>query len=98
MLLRSACQKALANPALKIQFNKSKTLYMDILVFKTNVRNRKRVNALAPHLENMKGIIKWNIDLQDVDKVLRIECYSISANVIEKSLRQAGYFCEELSD
>ena len=71
---------------------------MDILVFKTDVRNRKRVNALAPHLENMKGIIKWNVDLQDVDKVLRIECHSISANVIEKSLRQAGYFCEELND
>ena len=71
---------------------------MDILVFKTDVRNRKRVNALAPHLENMKGILKWNVDLQDVDKVLRIECHSISANVIEKNLRQAGYFCEELSD
>ncbi len=71
---------------------------MEILVFKTDARNRKRVNALTPHLENMKGIIKWNVDLQDIDKVLRIECTSISPGVIEKSLQQAGYYCEELTD
>jgi len=71
---------------------------MEILVFKTDVSNRKRVNALAPHLQNIKGIIKWNVDLQDVDKVLRIECSSIAPNTIEKRLQQAGYFCQELSD
>jgi hypothetical protein len=73
-------------------------IHMDILVFKTNLRSRKRVSALAPHLENMKGIVRWNVDLQDIDKVLRIECASISARAIEKNLQQAGYFCEELSD
>jgi len=69
---------------------------MTIHVFKTDVRNRKKVSALAPHLQNIQGIIKWNVDLKDVDKVLRVECASVPATVIEKSLRQAGYFCEEL--
>jgi len=71
---------------------------MEILVFKTDVRSRKQVNALAPHLETMKGIVKWNVDLQDVDKVLRVESASVSAGVIEKNLQQAGYYCEELQD
>lgn len=71
---------------------------MQILVFKTDVRSRKRVTALAPHLQNMKGIIKWNVDLQDVDKILRIECASITPDAIEKILQQAGYYCEELTD
>ncbi|GAC1451850.1 MAG: hypothetical protein NVSMB7_14490 [Chitinophagaceae bacterium] len=70
----------------------------EILVFKTDVRSRKRVNALAPHLQNMKGIIKWNVDLQDADKVLRVECASISSGTIEKILQQAGHYCEELQD
>ena len=69
---------------------------MEILVFKTDVRSRKRVTALAPHLENMKGIIKWNVDLKDVDKILRIECNSIPPQLIEKNLQRAGYYCEEL--
>ena len=69
---------------------------MTILVFKTDVRNRKKVSALAAHLQNIQGIIKWNVDLKDVDKVLRVECASVPPTLIEKSLRQAGYFCEEL--
>lgn len=69
---------------------------MQILVFKTNVRSRRRVNALKPHLENIQGIIKWNVDLQDIDKVLRVECASIPAHIIASRLQQAGYYCEEL--
>ena len=71
---------------------------MEILVFKTDVRSRKRITSLAPHLENMQGIIKWNVDLHDIDKVLRVECVRVSARAIEKNLQQAGYFCEELHD
>jgi hypothetical protein len=89
-----ACKKA----ARRSQINQSKPSCMEILVFKTDVRSRKRVTALAPHLQRMKGIIKWNVDLQDVDKVLRIECNSIAPAVIENSLQQAGYYCEELTD
>lgn len=71
---------------------------MQILVFKTNVRSRKRVNALKPHLENIQGIIKWNVDLKDVDKVLRVECASTPPAIIAGRLQQAGYYCEELQD
>lgn len=71
---------------------------MEIHVFKTDAYTKKRVNALATHLGNLEGIIKWNVDLQDVDKVLRIECHSLSAGAIEKSLQRAGYFCEALED
>ncbi|MEO6315995.1 MAG: hypothetical protein ABIU63_07040 [Chitinophagaceae bacterium] len=70
---------------------------MQILVFKTNVASRKKVAALAPYLRNIQGIIKWNVDLQDVDKVLRIECDSIPGGIIENSLQQAGYYCKELA-
>ena len=69
---------------------------MEILVFKTDLRSRKRITSMAPHLEKMKGIIKWNVDLHDVDKVLRIESASITPGAIEKILQQAGYYCEEL--
>ena len=69
---------------------------MQILVFKTNVRSRKRANELKPHLEKIQGIIKWNVDLKDIDRVLRVECGDIPAGAIASSLQQAGYYCEEL--
>jgi len=69
---------------------------MEVLVFKTDARSKKRVNALAQHLQSIKGIVRWNVDLQDVDKVLRIEATSLSAGIVEKNLQKAGYYCEEL--
>ncbi|MFT3937097.1 MAG: hypothetical protein QM726_25950 [Chitinophagaceae bacterium] len=69
---------------------------MQILVFKTDARNKRRVNSLGQHLQHIKGIIRWNVDLQDVDNVLRIEAVSLAAGVVEKNLQQAGYYCEEL--
>ncbi|HTL08409.1 MAG TPA: hypothetical protein VL307_09145 [Chitinophagaceae bacterium] len=69
---------------------------MNILVFKTDVRSRKKVSALAPYLQNIQGIIKWNVDLHDADKVLRVECAAVPARLIEQRLKAAGHYCKEL--
>ena len=45
-----------------------------------------------------EGIQKWNVDLQDRDKILRIEARDLSPKIIEHTLLRAGYFCEELED
>jgi len=71
---------------------------MDILVFKTNVEDVKQIKKLSPHLRNIHGVIKWNIDLHDCDKVLRIESEGLSPHSIETLLISAGYFCKELED
>ena len=69
---------------------------MEILVFKTNVRHKKQVNQIVPHLQKLYGIHQWNVDLHDKDKVLRIEAYDLSPQLVELTLRDAGYYCEEL--
>jgi hypothetical protein len=69
---------------------------MEVLVFKTNLRYKKQVSAVASCLNTIDGIQKWNVDLQDRDKILRIEARDLSPQVIEHTLLLAGYFCEEL--
>ena len=69
---------------------------MEVLVFKTNLRFKKQVTAVASSLDKIEGVQKWNVDLQDCDKVLRIEADNLSPQVIEHTLLRAGYFCEEL--
>jgi len=69
---------------------------MDILVFKTNVESKKQVRKLFPVLRTMDGIARWNVDLHDIDKVLRVEAVSISPRSVETVLQKAGYFCKEL--
>jgi hypothetical protein len=71
---------------------------MEVLVFKTNIRDRKRISEIEPHLDNIEGIIKWNVDLHDRDNILRIEAEKLSPRIIERELQHAGYYCEELED
>ena len=48
-------------------------MHMEVLVFKTNLRFKKQINAVTPLIDTMQGILKWNVDLYDKDKILRIE-------------------------
>ena len=69
---------------------------MEVLVFKTNLRFKKQINAVTPYINNMQGIARWNVDLDDSDKILRIESVDLSPRSVEATLKQAGYYCEEL--
>jgi len=71
---------------------------MDILVFKTDVRSKEHTNKISPHLNSIDGIIRWNFDLDDRDKILRVEAKNLSAVTVEMTLNRAGYSCEELPD
>lgn len=71
---------------------------MEILVFKTNIRYQKNIHAISTFLNDMQGVIRWNIDLHDKDKVLRIEAIDLSPRAVEHTLTYAGYYCEELPD
>lgn len=71
---------------------------MDILIFKTNLRNPELINRAQPLLQNIQGIKRWNVDMQDCDNVLRIESTELSPRAVENILQNAGYYCEELQD
>lgn len=71
---------------------------MDILIFKTNLDNPLIVNRVQPVIQNIPGIRRWNVDIQDCDNVLRIEATKLSPRSVESILQNAGYYCEELQD
>ena len=71
---------------------------MNILVFKTNIRYKKHLNELVPYLNSNTGILRWNVDFHDKDKILRIEANNLHPQSVEMVLQRAGYYCEELQD
>ena len=71
---------------------------MDILIFKTNLTHPVHINRVQPYIQEIRGIQRWNVDIQDCDHVLRIEAKEVSPRSVETVLQQAGYFCEELTD
>ncbi|WP_353719587.1 hypothetical protein [Dyadobacter sp. 676] len=69
-----------------------------VLVFKTNINNLRQVKSVAAMLDNCPDILKWNVDLADIDKVLRIEATHAQCAPMIELVRRAGYACEELTD
>ena len=71
---------------------------MEVLIFKTNIRYKKHINAVEHHIAAQSGIIKWNIDLKDCDKILRVETVDLHPAKIVGLVKNAGYHCEVLKD
>lgn len=68
-----------------------------VMVFKTSVQTKAEVHNLAPLLDQTVGG-RWNFDLDDCDKVLRIECPLSDSDTVIALLEQQGYACAELRD
>ena len=70
-----------------------------VFVFKTNLETEDRILAVSAALDQHPGIIRWNVDHWDVDKVLRVEIYPPSSpHSIMEMIRNAGFVCDELPD
>lgn len=70
----------------------------EILVFKTDLETADKLDTIRPFLDQHPGILKWNVDAHDIDKVLRIESRNIVPADIIEIANGAGILCEELPD
>jgi hypothetical protein len=67
-----------------------------IYVFKTSVRTKSQVRKLQPHIDTMLPAEKWNFDLQDCDRILRIDSEENIVLKITALLNIHKFSCEEL--
>ena len=68
-----------------------------VLVFKTNISDPEEKN-LTTAIDGLSQILRWNVDLDDCDLVLRIETIGLKPEMVESMLCRAGYQCKELED
>ena len=69
-----------------------------ILVFKTNLENKKQLKEVQPALDGLEGINSWNTDLEDCDRILRVVSCGTKPEIIIHQMHTLGYNCEELPD
>lgn len=67
---------------------------MNTLKFKTNVKCGGCIATVTPHLNQIKGIISWNVDTTDPLKIMTVETEGISAEEITSVIKTAGYQAE----
>lgn len=64
---------------------------MDTLKFKTNVNCGGCIATVTPHLNQVKGIVKWSVDTANPMKILTVEATGITPEVIIEVMKVAGY-------
>jgi hypothetical protein len=67
-----------------------------IFVFKTTVITKKQVKTLKSHIDNLLPKAKWNFDLDDCDKILRVDSEENIVMRIIDLLILHRFHCEEL--
>jgi hypothetical protein len=76
----------------------SEKMALHVFVFKTNICSRKDIQAIKPYLNGCPSVIKWNVDREDIDKILRVESLSNNVHEIINIIQAAQFSCEELDD
>ena len=69
-----------------------------IEVFKTNVQNGNQASAVLKTLSGFAPQAKINFDLEDCDKILRVEAENISSHLVINLMNKMNYLCEVLPD
>ncbi len=72
---------------------------MNLLIFRTDIKTKKKVKAMRPLFNNHPSITNWSIDIADIDNVLRIEADDdLKENDIIRLIKTSGFYCEVLAD
>jgi hypothetical protein len=69
-----------------------------IWVFKTSVDDHSQIRQLLPLLDELVWPGKWNFDLEDCDRILRVDTVSLDVNRLTLAFNSTGFHCEELTD
>jgi hypothetical protein len=67
-----------------------------IFVFKTSVKTKMQAKKLKQHIDKILPNAKWNFDLEDCDKILRIDSQKDIVLATIDLLNFHNYSCEEL--
>ena len=74
---------------------------MKTLKFKTSLKCNGCVNAIKPHLDKVEGIVSWNVDLKNPNKIVEVTTDTASVEEIQKAIEaaisDAGYSVELIS-
>ena len=70
--------------------------FINILILKSNIHKEFDKQRILSTLDAYDSIEQWNIDLHDVDCVLRIVSDSLTPEQIISVIKHNGFECAEL--
>ena len=71
---------------------------MKILTFTSNIACNGCVSKVKPFLDELEGVTKWKVDIENPQKILSVQSNELSANQIQEAVIKAGYQLEDLQN
>ena len=68
---------------------------MKVLTFTSNIACNGCVSKVKPFLDELEGLVKWQVDIEHPQKILTVESDELSAEQIQEAVAKAGYRLEE---
>lgn len=68
-----------------------------IMVFKTNLNTPSDLLQIKALFSQMPGVDDWSVDLEDVDRVLRVVSHKLDHQRVIECLVKLGFHCCELN-
>jgi hypothetical protein len=68
----------------------------EISIFRTSVNSKCDIEKIKPLLDHLIGIENWNFDMEDSEKILRINNFPNMNNFIAKEINKMGFECIEI--
>jgi hypothetical protein len=80
-----------------MQLNKVFVVAENILVFRSNIDDSYKAAIVCAELEKMDGVYRVNVDLDDWENILRLQCDpQIDEHRIQQAVSALGFECYEL--
>ena len=71
---------------------------MKILTFTSNIACNACLSKVKPFLDELEGVIKWEVDIENPQKILTVQSNKLSADQIQEAVIKAGYQLEDLQN
>jgi len=71
---------------------------MNVWILKTNISSQSEFEKVKNTFDRNLDIYECTIDLDDIDKVVRIISNDLTIDEAESKIQNLGFFCKELDD
>lgn len=70
---------------------------LNVHILKSNIRTKKDVEVVNQVFSKIHAIRRWTVDLDDWERILKVETFILSSTNIAVILERFGYQCTELN-
>ena len=69
---------------------------MKVSKFKTNINCEGCIKSVTPHLNELDNVESWQVDINDPDKILRVELEEGNEQEVMDAVEKAGFSIERM--